>query len=233
MPSSAPLPAIEASPRLGLWVGEGRGSVLPTAGLVRLLALKVQDPFPIQVAEDPCVGGGTHTSTHTPPPALHGQSPPQSRLILGPGGWGCYLHLCLGVGVGQALGVLESGATQLVQDLGPLRPPACCLVPPPTCLSVWPVSASVWATRQSHRFRLETPPASEGREGSSLHPPAPAHSGVQGAPCCPPSSAPITETGSQGTGFLDLGSVGRGCQVCDTAYLWLWKGLLGGSTRRR
>lgn len=118
MLSSAPLPAIGASPRLGLWVGEGRGSVLSPAGQVRSLTDQVQDPlFPIQVAEDLCVRGGARA--HTPPPALHGQSPPQGRLIQGPGGWGCYLHLCPGGGLGHVPGVLKSLAAQLVQDSGP------------------------------------------------------------------------------------------------------------------
>ena len=55
--------------------------------------------------------------------------------------------------------------------------------------------------------------------------------GVQGAPCCPPSPALITEAGSQRTDFLDPGNVGRSCQECDLACLRPWRELLGGSAR--
>ena len=115
MLSSAPLPAIEASPRLGLWVGEGRGSVLPTAGQVRSLTLKVQDPFPI--AEDLCVRGWAHT--HTPPPALHGQSPPGGQVNPGARRVGLLFASLPRGRAGARAGVLESRAAQLVQDLGP------------------------------------------------------------------------------------------------------------------
>lgn len=116
MLSSAPLPAIEASPWLGLWVGEGRGSVLPTAGQVRSLTLQVQDPFPI--AEDLCVRGWAHT--HTPLPlALHGQSPPGGQVNPGARRVGL-LFASLPRGWAEArAGVLESRAAQLVQDSGP------------------------------------------------------------------------------------------------------------------
>ena len=139
MPTSAPLPAIEASPRLGLWVREGRGSVLPTAGLIRSLTLQVRDPFPVQVAEDPCVGGGTHTSTHTPPPALHGPSPPQSRLILGGQEGGAAICISAwGLGWGKRWGL---GVRGCPAGPGLGAPAASCLLPCassnlPECLSV-------------------------------------------------------------------------------------------------
>ena len=102
------------------------------------------------------MSGAEHTHPHThPSPCFAWAKPTPEQVNRGPGGWGCYLHICLGVGVGQALGVLESGAAQLVQDLGPLQPPACCLVPPPTCLSVWPVSEPGNATGTDSRPRQQ------------------------------------------------------------------------------
>lgn len=116
---------IKVSARLGLWVGKGMGPVPAgkPAGPAHSRfpgahTLQLGGPLPIPdctgAAQTP-VRGGTQPAPLqvSPSPTLHEQSPHRGQINPGLGGFGCHLHLWLGVGVAEALG---GQSAQLVQD---------------------------------------------------------------------------------------------------------------------
>ena len=55
------------------------------------------------------MSGAGHIHTHPSPLLCMGKAHPEGRLIQGPGGWGCYLHLCPGGGLRHVLGSWSHG----------------------------------------------------------------------------------------------------------------------------
>ena len=55
------------------------------------------------------MSGAGHIHTHPSPLLCMGKAHLEGRLIQGPGGWGCYLHLCPGGGLRHVLGSWSHG----------------------------------------------------------------------------------------------------------------------------